>query len=202
MNAAYRSMLGMLACVLLTVVGICALLANSIKVNNHLSVSAGDLEVGLYRISYTEYVFDEEDGNFQNTNRVDLTVDNSALFSITNAVPSGWYQTTLEVSNLGATAFDYGMRILWEANDDPTDNDEVFASQIRITVTSEHLNEPVVFMLDECSENDIPLGYLSVNAPAQTFTVKAEFVNSDENSSAMLATLAFDVQVYAIPKTG
>ncbi len=209
------SMLTLCICTLLVVGGTFALFTDSVTVNNHLS--AGNLDVGLYRTSYKECVLDT-DGlmaeSAENTDRVNLATNGSVLFNVTNAAPTSWYQATMEVSNLGSTAFDYGVRILWDANDDETDNDEAFASQIRITITSEKIKRTVTdengnpvevnyvtFMLDECKDNDVSLGYLLKNAGVETFTVKAEFINSGSNNSAKLATLDFDVQVYATQKT-
>ena len=196
------SALTLLVCTVLIVGGTFALFTDSVTVNNHLS--AGNLEVGLYRTSYRECVLGTDclmSESAENTDRIDLCAVGSMLFNVTNAVPTSWYQATIEVSNLGSTAFDYGMRILWEANDDETDNDEVFASQIKITITSEKLEEAVEFMLDECADHDISLGYLLKGTGAEAFTVKAEFVDDGNNNSAMLANLSFDVQVYATQKT-
>ncbi len=197
------SMLALCLCTIFVVGGTYALFTDTVTVNNHLE--AGNLKVGLFRTSYQERVLDNSglmSESAEDTTRVDLAADASKLFNVNNAVPTSRYQATVEVSNLGSTAFDYGMRILWKPNEDTTDNDEVFAAQIKITVTSKKLDAPVEFMLNACSEHDISLGYLLKNAPAETFTVKAEFVNDDaNNNAAMLATLDFDVQVYATQKT-
>ncbi len=205
MKKLVHSILALILCAIIIVGATMALFTDNIVVNNHLS--AGNLEVGLHRVSYQEFSIDANglmSNKAQNTDRIDLNKDASVLFNISNAVPSSLYQATIEVTNLGTTAFNYGMRILWQANDNPDDNDEVFASQIRITVTGSKIqNETnsVSFMLSEVSSvTDISLGYMLKGADPETFTVKAEFVNSDSNNAAMLASIIFDVQVFAVQK--
>lgn len=209
------SILTLCICTALVAGGTYALFTDKATVNNHLS--AGNLDVGLHRITYQECVLDNKGlmaVSAKDTKRVDLTKDNSVLFNVVDAVPTSWYEATIEVSNLGSTAFDYGMRIIWKPNNDPTDNDVVFARQIKITVTSDKISRSttdgngnpvtvnyVTFMLNESKNHDISLGHLLKNAGTETFTVKAEFIDHDNNNSAMLATLDFDVQVYATQKT-
>ncbi len=106
------------------------------------------------------------------------------------------------------------MRIIWESHKIAGNKDDILAGQIKITVKSPNLAEDVVFMLDESAGKNVSLGSILKNEAAETFTVIAEFVNDSEynadidnieeyvnNNSAMLATLDFDVQVYATQKT-
>ncbi len=235
------SILTLCICTALVVGGTFALFSDSVKVNNHLS--AGNLDVGLYRTSYKEYVLNdkglmverdgEDDPKFDE--RLPLVGENGSdkeLFIVSKAVPTSWYQATMEVSNQGSTAFDYGVRILWtdttdETADDYCKNDEIIASQIRITITSKEISDEiadgkvtvtdengenpveinyVTFMLNECKDNDVSLGYILAGDPVETFTVKAEFVDDEVvggivNNDAMNSELKFDVQVYATQKT-
>ncbi len=227
------SMLTLCICTLLVVGGTFALFTDSVTVNNHLS--AGNLDVGLYRTSYKEYVLNEKGLMVENTvvdnpklNLVGQNGYSKELFTVSEVVPTSWYQATMEVSNLGSTAFDYGVRILWTDTTDKTaenycEKDEIIASQIRITITSKEISDEiangtvtvtdengdpvevncVTFMLNECKDKDISLGYLLVGDPVETFTVKAEFVDFDDeiNNLAMSSELKFDVQVYAMQKT-
>ncbi len=227
------SMLTLCICTLLVVGGTFALFTDKVTVNNHLS--AGNLDVGLYRTSYKECVLDA-DGlmaeSAENTKKINLVENPNELFTVSKAVPTSWYQATMEVSNKGTTAFDYGVCILWTdtkvGDKDYCENDEIIASQIRITITSENISDEVAdgtvivtdesgnpvevnyvtFMLDKCNleENKISLGYLCVGDPVETFTVKAEFVDDEVvsgivNDDAMNSELKFDVQVYATQKT-
>ncbi len=193
------SLLALLLCAVLFVGGTYALFTDNVVVNNHLS--AGNLSVGLKRIAYQECVLDDGGKLTEskvNKEEIDLTKNAEKLFNVTKAVPTSWYEATVEVSNLGSIAFDYGVRVLWEANDDTADNDEIFASQIKITVIQGE--KKAEFMLSECADKDVSLGFIAAKGEAQTFTLKAEFVNTKENNSAMLATLDFDMQVYATQK--
>ncbi len=196
--------------------GTYALFTDTVSINNRLS--AGNLEVGLVRVSYQEHVLSKNGmmaTSALDITEVDLTKSEQPLFQVVNAVPTSWYQTTVRVSNLGSTAFDYGMRIIWAPNSDPLDNDHLLAEQIRITVASHKIADAdrdgimtldgedmnyVSFTLKEASLRDISLGYLLKNAGDDSFTVKAEFVDSGNNNAAMLATLTFDLQVYATQK--
>ncbi len=218
------ALLALVLCVALLIGGTYALFTGNVEVNNHLS--AGNLKVGLTRVSYKEWVLNDSGLMCEKTDStaIDLTKDGNEIFTVEKAVPTAWYEATIEVSNEGSTAFDYGMRILWtdmQVDDEKYDetlhkNDEILAAQIQITVTSKKIADAdadgkdksgtnyVQFMLDKCEQKDISLGYLLKNAGTDSFTVKAEFVNSDEkdvNNAAMLANLTFDVQVFATQKT-
>lgn len=177
-----------------------ALFTDQVTVNNHLS--AGSLDVGLYRVEYKENVL-VADGTMAestpDTTRVDLTQNADKLFVIDDLfVPTSWYETTVEVSNLGDVAFDYGVRILW-TDDTANDKDQIIAEQIQITISVGDTKEQ--FYLCDCADYDVVLGSMLKGDAAEQFTVKAEFVNRDDNNAAMQAEIDFDLQVYATQKT-
>ncbi len=180
-----------------------ALFTDTVPVNNHLS--AGNLEVGLFRTSYQTYELGANGimaTSTADTTRVDLSNSAEKIFNVDKAVPTSWYEAKLEVSNLGSTAFDYSMKILWNQAGTADANQLAFADQMQITVTSNKLTAPIVFKLSECNDQNISLGYILKTATApDTITIRAEFLNVDGNNSAMLATLNFDVQIYAVQKT-
>ena len=178
-----------------------ALFTDQVTVNNHLS--AGSLDVGLYRVEYKENVL-VADGTMAestpDTTRVDLTQNADKLFVIDDLfVPTSWYETTVEVSNSGDVAFDYGVRILWK--DDPAnDKDRIIAEQIQITISVGDTQKEQFYLCD-CADYDVVLGSMLKGDAAEQFTVKAEFVNCDDNNAAMQAEIEFDLQVYATQKT-
>ena len=178
-----------------------ALFTDQVTVNNHLS--AGSLDVGLYRVEYKENVL-VADGTMAestpDTTRVDLTQNADKLFVIDDLfVPTSWYETTVEVSNSGDVAFDYGVRILWK--DDPAnDKDQIIAKQIQITISVGDMQKEQFYLCD-CADYDVVLGSMLKGDAAEQFTVKAEFVNRDDNNAAMQAEIEFDLQVYATQKT-
>ena len=178
-----------------------ALFTDQVTVNNHLS--AGSLDVGLYRVEYKENVL-VADGTMAestpDTTRVDLTQNADKLFVIDDLfVPTSWYETTVEVSNSGDVAFDYGVRILWK--DDPAnDKDQIIAGQIQITISVGDTQKEQFYLCD-CADYDVVLGSMLKGDAAEQFTVKAEFVNRDDNNAAMQAEIEFDLQVYATQKT-
>lgn len=178
-----------------------ALFTDQVTVNNHLS--AGSLDVGLYRVEYKENVL-VADGTMAestpDTTRVDLTQNADKLFVIDDLfVPTSWYETTVEVSNSGDVAFDYGVRIL--RKDDPAnDKDQIIAEQIQITISVGDTQKEQFYLCD-CADYDVVLGSMLKGDAAEQFTVKAEFVNRDDNNAAMQAEIEFDLQVYATQKT-
>ncbi len=224
MNKAIKSMMfsaiTLLICVSLVVGGTYALFTDQVKVNNHLT--AGNLKIGLDRISYTANDLDATTGLMKpvtDTTEVDLLTDATELFTVDKAVPTSWYEATIRVSNDGSTAFDYGMRLIWADGYVATAKDTLFADQIVITITSSNIADAdktgtdkdgvnyVSAKLSEIIGKDIELGYILKNDPAETFTVKAEFVNNTtENNKVNVGaneakpTLKFDVQVYATQK--
>ncbi len=188
-------------CLALIVGGTFALFTDRVKVNNHLK--AGDLEIGLKRLLYKARVLDETTGLMKDlpddTTEVDLTTNASSVFKVNNAVPTASYEATIGIYNEGSVAYDYEVKILWDKNH-ATDGQKAFASQIKITVTSSSkLTAPVIFMLDQCEAYNIDLGTM-LKGEAETFTVKAEFVDHTNNNAAKQVNLEFDVQVYAVQK--
>ncbi|MGN1099501.1 MAG: TasA family protein [Christensenellales bacterium] len=201
MNKRVRTMLlsMIVVCLSLTLVigGTYALFSDQVTVNNHLA--AGSLDVGLQRISYQACEIGSNgmlSTGTANTTTVDLTADNSSLFSVDKAVPGSWYQADIRVSNNGDVAFDYGVRILWDSAS-ATPAQTTLAGQIRITV-SVGSTQMAQFVLTDLE--DVDLGSILADGAAQVFTVKAEFVNSEENNAAQQSSLDFDLQVYAVQK--
>ena len=201
MNKRVRTMLlsMIVVCLSMTLVigGTYALFSDQVTVNNHLA--AGSLDVGLQRISYQACEIGSNgmlSTGTANTTTVDLTADNSSLFSVDKAVPGSWYQADIRVSNNGDVAFDYGVRILWDTST-ATPAQTTLAGQIRITV-SVGSTQMAQFVLTDLE--DVDLGSIMADGAAQVFTVKAEFVNSEENNAAQQSSLDFDLQVYAVQK--
>ena len=177
-----------------------ALFSDCFTVNNHLQ--AGTLQVGLERIGYQSRELDETNGMLvvgeKDTTVVDLVDDTSVLFDVNTIVPGCWYEAEIRVRNFGDVAFDYGVRILWNEDNDAEALELALADQIRITISAGGVQKGQ-FMLDDAV--DIDLGAFYAGGDAQTFTVRAEFTDNSNNNAAQNAGLEFDLQVYALQKT-
>lgn len=196
MRTVLVSMLVVCLCLALVVGGTYALFSDSVNVKNHLS--AGSLKVGLNLLSYETCTLDD-DGMMKTTKTtmdppVDLVKDGSKLFQMTKAVPGSWYKAELEIYNKGDVAFDYRVRMLWNTDGQAAPEQEKLAGQIQITIT-DATGKETAFMLDEAS--DVKLGRMTAKSEATTFTVKAEFVDTDNNNDVQEISLEFDLQVYA-----
>lgn len=196
-------------CLVLILGGTYALFSDSVTVNNHLA--AGKLKVGLKMVGYQECVLGADGslvtGEAEETD-IDLTAtssDDITIFDAKNAVPGCWYQATLELTNNGDIAFDYGIRMIWD-EEGATDKEKTLAEQMQITVTVGQ-DELAKFMLSDyktcgsAQNGDISLGYMLKGDDAKTIVVKAEFVSGDNNNAAQESSVSFDLQVYATQRT-
>ncbi len=180
----------------------CIVFKDETSVNNHLN--SATFRISLTRVSYKEYVLDESTGLLtqrEDDEKIDLIKDQNEIFRIENSVPACWYEATIEISNLGNIALDYGALIIWTNKGSATQKDKALASQIKITISGGNLSAPVEFMLDQCAKNRTSLGSILKGEEPETFTVKAEFIDSKDNNLAMDASILFDVQVFATQKT-
>ncbi len=180
----------------------CIVLGDDANANNHLNSST--FRIGLTRTSYKECVLDESTGLLTqraDDEKIDLLKDPSEIFRIENAVPTCWYEATIEISNLGDIALDYGALIIWTNKSSATEKDKALASQIKITISGGSLTAPVEFMLDQCAQNRTSIGSILKGEEPESFKIKAEFIDSEDNNLAMDASLLFDVQVFATQKT-
>lgn len=198
------SMVTACLCLVLIVVATYALFSDTVTVNNHLK--AGKLEVGLERIGYTTCTLDDN-GTLvvspKDETKINLAEDASVLFEMDRVVPGCWYEAELEVSNNGDVAFDYGVKILWNESGTATELQLILASQIQITVTQG--DKQTQFMLNAAKDVnfDEPLLAKSEHnaTSSKTFTVRAEFVDDEENNQVQDTDLYFDLQVYATQVT-
>ena len=196
-------------CLVLIIGGTYALFSDSVTVNSHLA--AGRLKVGLDMVGYQECVLGNDGtlvvGDYEEKN-IDLTsttTDDITIFNAEKVVPGCWYEATLELSNSGDVAFDYGIRMLWDG-ENATESQKALAEQMQITVT-EGDTQLAEFMLSEyetagSSQNgDILLGYMLKGDAAKTIVVRAEFIDDENNNVAQLSSVSFDLQIYATQKT-
>lgn len=184
-------------CVVFAVGAAFALFSDQVTIHNRLD--AGTLKIGLTRVGYRAVVADDT-GAFTTTTdntEVDLTNYAGSLFNMNKAIPGANISVDMEITNLGDVAFDYGLRMMWN-DDSATEVQKEFARQIQITVTLDQA-EKARFTLFE--GQNIEIGELAAGDTSQVFTVKAEFINNDNNNYVQGAGLEFDLQIYAVQKT-
>ncbi len=196
-RAVVLSLLTVLLCGIVLAVGILALPSGKTTVNYHLS--AGNLQVGLYRKGYTAYALNDS-GEMQtatDTQRVNLVQDASPLFEVKKALPGNWYQADLEVVNEGSVEISYGVKLLWSA-EEKTEAEQLFAQQLYITLSYGEPQEAKGFLLANCNdlENVLSLGVLPKNAVGEV-RIKAEFLHQENNDLVQKQNIVFDVQVFA-----
>ena len=184
---------------LLGAAGTFALFSDSVTKTNHLQ--AGSLKIGLYRTSLTGTQLEEDGtlGDYENSERIDLTKTDENVFTMTNVCPLVSQTATLEVSNLGTTAFTYSVGVInVELDTESEAKSEALAEQIEITLTAGEETE--TFFLSEVPSNGkiISLGTMLVTDAPQTFSVTATFVDDENNNAAMSGSLTFDLIVNAI----
>ncbi len=203
-KALLLSMLGLCCSSTIVVGGTYSLFTGQVTVSNHLK--AGNLTVGLHRVKFVGYdlVGGIVEATSEDTTRVDLTKTNTPIFNFGKAVPCAKQSATLEVSNGGAVAFDYGMRILLTTvKDDPSTAEkedelsEKFADQIYVTVFDTEGKQVKADYLSDWTGDVNFDGYLSAGEDVETFTVTAEFKDLPNNNDVMNASLEFSVQVFA-----
>ncbi len=199
MNKTKKTLLSLTAIAIsagIVVGGTYALFTSKATVNNH--VQAGSLKVGMSRVGYTQYIPDD-DGLmhevFDDTD-IDLVQSAQSVFAVENAVPGCWYEAEISVTNENVVAFTHGVRILWD-EEKATEKQAIFASQMEITVTYDGGEKS--FLLTECElqKNEVDLGLL-LKDESKSFTVKAAFLDQENNNAVQEEKILFDVQVFAV----
>lgn len=184
----------------LLVLGTFALFSDSSESNVHLQ--AASLEARLYRTSLSGNRLGE-DGTlkpFEESRRVDLEKEDSAIFSLENVVPGVEQTAVLSIENHGGVAFDYSVSVVNVAAESAAD--KALAQQLKITVSPAE-GEPEVFYLNEYEEKgqNLKLGTLAADESVTKaeFSVKVEFVSGETiDNSAMNGKAVFDLRVDAV----
>ena len=197
-----------------------ALFTDTAEVETHLQ--AGDLNITLERTSLETYSIDPTTGYLvsKTNNTVENFSNGSAgknVFDLTQGskiVPCSTYTATMRISNNTAkvpenklnsdVAYDYWIEIKLKV--DGLTEKEIEAlkldEQLKITVSSENLKQPVSALLSQgltIGGDTDPLGTLTLG-DSDEFTVKMEFVNGTNNNDAKAQNLTFDMIVHAVQR--
>lgn len=180
-----------------------ALFTDSISAVNHLQ--AGTLNITLDRIALTTRTLDDKGYLVSETNENKVSFTNSStanLFGLTEAtriVPGSYFDATLAIGNGGNVAFTYGITIRMNG----TSN--ALAEQLQVTVYHPDGSETVKKLSELAEGLSITAGEMSTVADVQTFRVKVEFCNLDNdgsiNNAAQTLGADFDLIVTAVQAT-
>lgn len=209
LRAVLLSLVTVCICLALLIGGTYALFSDNVQVNSHLS--AGKLKVSLSRVEYKECVL-TSDGTLAESQpdntRVDLTSttsDDLTLFNVEKSVPGCWYEVTLELGNGGDVAFDYGIKMLWDA-ENASAEEAAIAAQLEISV-AEGTENLATFRLSEAAaagdegDGNLSLGYMAAGEGVKTLVIRATFVDDDDNNAAQEGNIEFDLQIFAAQRT-
>ena len=197
-----------------------ALFTDTEVVENHLQ--AGDLNITLERTKLESYSIDTTTGYLVSTTNNDVVNFSNPtgknvfdLSTESKIVPCSSYTATMKISNNTATvsgnaqnsdvAYDYWIEIKLDASGLTVKEIEALKldEQLKITVDSDELAEPVSAMLSEgltIGKSTDPIGTLALG-DSDEFTVKMEFVDGANNNAAKTQKLTFDLVVHAVQRT-
>ena len=201
------TLLVILLCLTIAVVGTYALFSDGTVVPNHLE--AGKLDVTLERTKLEAYSVDDETGAlvYTVTPESDPPVDfskptNKNIFGIkknTVIVPGSKYVATMRITNDESKSdvdFLYWIEIVFDDSADLS-----LADQLKVTVTADNTTiEAFLSSGLKLGSENTPIGVLSANQ-SDSFTVAIEFTDNNANNLAKGQTVGFDLVVHAVQAT-
>ena len=201
-----------LICLSVAIGATLALFSDSTTVKTHLT--AGDLEADLWRTNL-EYSSLDEEGMLVKTNVYqDLDMSNTTLTEANafgldteeiRIIPGSFIKADMEIRNTGNVAFNYTVKLIFSG--DNTKSKDAFAKQLMITITDTSGNKSEPMALDKFTlegEDYVVLqGLIKVSTvenviAKDSFSIKVEFVDDDDNNLAQAATASFDLIVEAV----
>ena len=197
------SVLTLLLCVALFAVGTYALFSTEAVLENHLQ--AGRLNITLERTHLWSNSLDESTGvlvHKENPNDIDFSGKNELnVFDIikgkTLIIPGCWYLAEMQISNNSDVTFGYWLEIVFDDKDNLA-----LADQLEVTIVTKN-GETKGMLSDLSSEIGLvgseaePVSNLKVTE-SETFTVRVEFKDLENNNAAKNQSLSFDVVVHAV----
>ena len=190
-----------------------ALFSETETVHNHLQ--AGDLSISLKRTDLKYKILDEK-GSLTELTAGELVLSKRSdanVFGLGDNVliaPGSYFDAGFEIKNTGDVVFDYSVTLKFLED---TDVNLAFARQLKVTLTSDALTEPVIKTLDEFAGGyHVAMGKMQVGDDPVNFRVRVDFVDDAEievdpedaplyNNEAKNDTVLFDLTVVAIQST-
>lgn len=166
--------------------------------NNHLQ--AGNLSVVLQQTSFEGERVDAQGlkEHFVNNDVVDLKQSTAKIFNLQNFLPGMYATSNMKITNSGSVAFDY--KVLVNGVEVEGANSQALMSQIKIVVKQGNVVKGE-FLLSDVPTDGVAVGTVLVGSDnKQDFSVTAMFVPSDDNNSAKLGAVSFDLTIVATQK--
>ncbi len=185
-----------------------ALFNQTISVGNHLQ--AGNLDAALTRTNLEYAVLDSEGVLTKTTVDTDVDFTNNTkenIFGLTKdsrIVPGSYFEAEMQLVNNGTVAYDYSVEIHLISKSDEQVNE--LAKQLKVSFKVGETEESHMLseLIEEASKSGgkytIAKGRLPLESNT-SFTVRVEFVLSDNNNAAQGQQCAFDLVINAVQAT-
>lgn len=185
-----------------------ALFNQTISVGNHLQ--AGNLEASLTRTNLEYAVLDSEGVLTKTTVDTDVDFTNKTKENIfglnkdSRIVPGSYFEAEMQLANNGTVAYDYSVEIHLISRSNEQVNE--LAKQLKVTfkVGDKEESHMLSELIEQASKSGGKYTIASGRLPLESntgFTVRVEFVLSDNNNAAQDQACAFDLVINAVQAT-
>ena len=196
------TLLMLVASVSVLVFSTLALFTDEVETDNR--IQAGTLSVDLYETNMEGNRLNAE-GKFEALgafgSEINLRGYAGKVFDMQSACPGMWREGTFRLeNNESSTAFTYALKVECAAGTGAT---QALYGQVEITVTRADGTEET-FMLSAAAVSGgktVDLGEMLKTETEETFKVKAEFLNNNDNNQAQSGDVSFDIKLIATQVT-
>lgn len=201
------SCITILLCITLLVAGTYALFSDSVVLKNH--ISAGDLDITLYRTKLVSNTLDEDGfiSPFTDSQRINFSngsPQGTNIFGLdeeVKMVPCTSYVATMEITNNSDVAFGYYIEFVLTQENQTLDNQDLLEQiSISIKAGNKTISQTLSASDKKLGSDTAPVGVVTIGSTAE-FEVTLMFEDSEDNNDAMGQEVYFDIIVHAIQVT-
>lgn len=184
-----------------------ALFTDDVTTSTHLV--AGNLDIGLVRVSGSKVTLDPVTGYLKETalDRQDFGAEtDKTVFGVQDgelSAPGSTFVADLQLTNNGTVAFSYKVYIRL-VDEHASELAEQLKVYYKADGATDYADLGYLSALEANEDKQLVLiqnGVMAKNTPAADFSVKIEFVNLDNNNEAMSKIVNFDLVVEAVQLT-